>query len=1569
MSADSSSASDWLKRFLVILRKILVRSLLGIILLFILTVVLIQFPAIQNYLKNKVVTVLSKKMNTEVRLGYIRINFAGNLVLEDLFIADRQQDTVINAEKLKVALNPAGLLRKKIIVSDVSLSGTSFNYLILDKEGRTNIDFIINSFAGNDEKKVKPESKSAWDIQVKKVQLDKSSFVFQNLSDSMQFAVKLGKLRVDVEGNNLDSLKFDIEKILLANTRVSLITYNRGTKSDEVIEETTKKADSAKSLFVSLKRLDLIAVTFVQNDSFTNSGGSYTLGEARILPDLIDLQKQIINIGSINIKKGIINYTASSQVVSENEETSVKSPKAESNWKINLGKSNLAFDRIRLRNLVPADSPLPYLGDISLSGVTMDLSASFSSSKFWNADINSLRFVDNRTSKLISITIAANSNGEHIKVSPLDFRLGSSHISALAAGVLGNQNSGKVPDFNANITTSRLSVNDFEPYLPKSMYPNLNRIPSQLSLTADLKSLNQLLEGKGELKTSEGSIRFSADMKQTAIPLYHAKVELVELNGGFFVQNQQLGKINATLNAAGTGFNPDSMNTSLSLQIASVVFNSIDYNDIQLQGNINNGIVQAGITTNDPVARLQMKLDGTLGDQPKFRVNTHIQNLDLYAMKLIEDTIALSGNIDASYASKGEGRFIASTDTMRVKVKIPKDEINTDSKLYYSVLGDSVDARVKSNFGNIAYNGNIPLQEVPAVIKNYFSQYFSKEKADSARNSDKYFKLDINIEDLSMLNDFMAMKIDIPENAEISARLINNQLVSDVNIEKLIFNDFEVDNMRLSASGKDSSFNVDFKTEALHNKIQTIREFSLGSVLSNGVLDSRLAFSNAASQKWFDIGATMEPQNPELNLVIQEPLLLNHQNWDVEAGNKTFIRNKNVVFNNVKLSSGDKMISLLSDARQPEKLVATFKNLTFALISEMLYGDTSYLSGKIDGELMATHLFAKPLPVFDAKLGISNIIVEKRPLGELNVLASNTENSDIANLDVNFGQDNMRFKISGTYGLATNIPMNLNLTTQNLSLAALQPLIKDVISEASGAINASLNLKGSFAEPVVNGEIGFDKTMAYIEPIQTKFQIDKQKILFRGDEVLFNNFTIKDNDGDPMEIRGKIALANLKKLNYNLDIITEEFLAYQGPPDNLPGQDNRLILTSNIKLTGEDKTPHVNANITIDEGSRFFYKITKQASTLTEEGVIEFDGVKKSDERVVEESIAKNLSLTANISVAPNTAVKIITDPVRNLGLNMEAGGIFSMSQRPYQSPRLNGRLDISGGDYTISLSGLKRKFQIADSSYIVWYGNISKPELNLRAYYEVRTSPAELIGSEETSSTLPFMVNMIISGSLDDPRFNFRLSLPSEYEGVENGMVAAKLQEINSNESELNQMAMTLLLFGSFGFNNFANVLGNNGGANVIISNALNQFAAQKLKFVDLHFDLESYDNYGSESQDNLRTEMKIAASKKLADDRLSIALGATVVLQADEQEQQQSIADRISPEFNIEYLLNKPRTLRVRTFRRSEYRGLVEGKVISTGAGILFQKDFNKLSELFKKPEEPEAVADIQQETDEEQ
>lgn len=1564
------------RRTLIILRKIVVRTLLGLILLFLLIVGLIQFPGIQNYLKNKVVIILTEKLKTKVELGYIRINFGGSLVLEDLYVADRQNDTVIYAGKIKVTVNPLAIFKKKIIFTNLDLSGVTFNYQILDSSGKTNLDFIINSLSG-EQKNDKSASKSSWDIQFKKIQLAKSTVSYQNFSDSMSFNMNIGNLLVNISKSELDSLKLDIDNILLKNSYANIKTYNKQVNTvDEVVKESVMAdKDTVAQLKLSLKRLDLENVTFRNADSLTESGGTYQIGEVHIIPKTIDLTNRFLEISSIILRKGNIQYTGATVNEIQVNQIKKKPPDKKNNWKISLDDGNLQLDKLRLKNIVTADnSSIDYLGDISLSNVIMDVSANFNSDKTWMFDLNSLRFEDDRTFKLITLTAGGNYNGEVVTINPLRFRLGTSYLIGSVEGAFLENGTEAIPDFKAEITSSDIELENIAPYLPVSMYKNLQRVPSQLSFTLNVTSKDQLIKGKGELKTDQGNIAFKGQMNNKLNqPVYNIQTDLKNINAGYFTQNQQLGNITVSLHASGKGFKPELMQTELGMLISNVNYNGITYKNIQLNGNIDKSQINARLTSDNPIAKLAVTVKGKIGSQSSLNLNSHITNLDLHAMGIIKDTIAISAIIDANYSGKGITNFEAQTDTLRLKVRTPNADLSTSTKVKYAVLGDSVDASVASNFGTMVYSGNIPLQNMPEVLKNYFNQYFSSEKADSAQSSTRFFNLAVDIKDLSILNDLMAMNISIPEAAHFRAELKNNKLNSNIDFKKLIYNELEIDDLTLVASGRDSSFNIDFQTAALHNKVHTIKEISLKSDLRQGNLESRLSFSNAASQKWFNIGMTMQPENPELNIVLREPLMLNHQDWQVDDRNLTYSRNDNIVFSNVKLTNGDKVISLLSDARQPEKLAVSFKNLQLAMLSEIMKGDTTFISGKIDGDLMATNLFAKPFPVFDAKLDVSNIIVENRMLGDLNAKANNLQNNDIANVDLNFGQENMKFMLKGTYGLENDIPMNLNLTAQNLSLKALQPLVENLITDASGFVNADLNIKGSFSKPDVNGEIGFDKASAYLEPIQAKFAIDKQKIQFNGERIDFNKFTINDANGRDLVINGKVEMANLKSLNYDLNITSDRFLAYQGPPDNLPGQDNKVIVTSKINVKGENNIPQVDANIGIVEGSRFFYKITKQASNLTEEGVIEFIGTDTTinKEEPPTASIMDNLDLTANITLADNTSVTIITDPVRNFGLNMKAGGTFSMVQRPYQSPRLTGRLEISDGDYTISLSGFKRKFQIADSSNIVWYGDITEPELNLRAYYEVRTSPAELLGEQSTqnTSTLPFMVNMIITGSLAEPKLNFRLSLPREYEGVNNGVVAAKLQEINSNESELNQKAMTLVLFGSFGFNNFAGLIsGGAGGTNVIISNALNQFAAQKLRFVDLHFDLQSYDNYGGESQDNLRTEMKVAASKKFIDQRLDVQLGFTFVLQADEREQQKSLSERISPEFNITYLLNKPRTLSVSAFRRSEYRGLVEGKIISTGAGIMFQKDFDKISELFgKKPDETEPMAEIQKDIDE--
>ena len=336
------------------------------------------------------------------------------------------------------------------------------------------------------------------------------------------------------------------------------------------------------------------------------------------------------------------------------------------------------------------------------------------------------------------------------------------------------------------------------------------------------------------------------------------------------------------------------------------------------------------------------------------------------------------------------------------------------------------------------------------------------------------------------------------------------------------------------------------------------------------------------------------------------------------------------------------------------------------------------------------------------------------------------------------------------------------------------------------------------------------------------------------------------------------------------------------------------------------------------------------------------------------------MNLTANLVISDGTSIHIITDPSRGDGFNLFAGGALTYSQQPFQSPRITGKIDISKGQYIMNLTGFKRNFVIGPGSSISWNGDIANIDLKLHAFYSVKASPLPILPNVDAnrfSSILPFKVNLNLEGSLSAPELAFDISLPEEYRDVYNGMVTSRLQQINADEALVNKQAMSLLLFGTFfDLTDISNSLfTTKGSTNILISNALNQFAAQEIKFVDLHFDLQTFDYYGGgENYQDARTELKVEASKKFFQNRLNTQAGADVLLQGDPREESSLNMNRVTPSFKVDYILNKRRTLTLKLFQQNEYKGLLEGKVISVGTGIQYTNDYNRTRELFQRKDE---------------
>src|SRR5260221_7207465 len=94
--------------------RIFLKTLLTIFIILVLILLLIQTPFVQNFARAKAETYLSRKLNTAVRIGGLRINFLHSVTLKNVYIEDRQKDNLLSAGLICFKLLFLGLLQNNI---------------------------------------------------------------------------------------------------------------------------------------------------------------------------------------------------------------------------------------------------------------------------------------------------------------------------------------------------------------------------------------------------------------------------------------------------------------------------------------------------------------------------------------------------------------------------------------------------------------------------------------------------------------------------------------------------------------------------------------------------------------------------------------------------------------------------------------------------------------------------------------------------------------------------------------------------------------------------------------------------------------------------------------------------------------------------------------------------------------------------------------------------------------------------------------------------------------------------------------------------------------------------------------------------------------------------------------------------------------------------------------------------------------------------------------------------------------------------------------------------------------
>ena len=291
------------KRILKKTLKIFFGIIGGLALLSILLSLTLLIPSVQTYVTGKVTDKLSKKTKSRIDVGGVHIAFPKTVRLSGIFAEDYTGDTLIYCKELNIDVALLPLIRKRVQIDHLGISGLKVNLLRMPGEDLFNYSSILAAFADGQPKEKEEKESAPWDLGFEEIELENIKADFRDHRDSTFLQLDLGLFLVEARQADIMEMKFDLEKITISRASFSMVMPDE--KQSQSLE-----TDSASTVFpeVSLKAMMADNISFKLQMGRDNLALDALLKKAEIRPDVIDLNQGDIFINDVLIDGATISY-------------------------------------------------------------------------------------------------------------------------------------------------------------------------------------------------------------------------------------------------------------------------------------------------------------------------------------------------------------------------------------------------------------------------------------------------------------------------------------------------------------------------------------------------------------------------------------------------------------------------------------------------------------------------------------------------------------------------------------------------------------------------------------------------------------------------------------------------------------------------------------------------------------------------------------------------------------------------------------------------------------------------------------------------------------------------------------------------------------------------------------------------------------------------------------------------------------------------------------------------------------------------------------------------------------
>jgi len=1141
---------------------------------------------------------------------------------------------------------------------------------------------------------------------------------------------------------------------------------------------------------------------------------------------------------------------------------------------------------------------------------------------------------------------------------------------------------------NLVIKTISSSRSDILNFIPEKELPSNIAIPKQFELSGKLNGNMQNLVTDLVLNTSSGKATVKGSFKNLNDAKnigYDAAITTQDLNLGYILKDDSTyGNVSLRLKVVGKGTDPKSANANVDGTIQSAFYKKYNYKDALIKASIANQIAKADISIHDPNIYFSLNGSADLSTKyPAIKFTSVIDSIKTKPLHFTADDIAYYGKIDADFPISDPDNLkgnLLIENSLLVKngKKIKLDTIKlasgqTDSGQYLRLFADVITAQL---------NGHYKLTEIGTVFNQLIEPYFSTVHSDKKIKTSPYdFSIALNIRNGAILKELLPTleRLDpIRFQGKFNSEKGWN---ADLNSPLIIYGDMRVQDFQLHAKPESNKLALQTTLQQFTSgKTLVLYNTSLNTSIADNKIDFALNVQDKSSKDKYHIGGLVQSKNSGEYLFSLKPekLLLNYNKWNIASDNQIEYSSSKLLAHDFNLSRGTESLNIYSSTTEVNApLEISFNKFLLSTLTGFAGTDSLLANGELSGKIAVKNIQIKPTFISDLK--INNLSVYKDTVGDITLKVSNTaENKFSANVNITgHGND---IALNGDYYVKpdNNSNFNLILDMKKLDLSSIVGVSAGALKNASGSLNGKIALNGTLDKPNINGNIAFNNAQLNPAMLNSNFFVDGQKFEIDNDGFNFDNFTILDSSKNKLVLDGNVKTKDYKRYDFDLSINAKNFQALNSTKRDNKLYYGRLFFNTNLNIKGTDLQPSVDGTFHITNKTKLTVVIPQEEPGVEErQGIVRFVDMKTSGHDSIlnlgYDSIGKSslrgFDISTNIIVDSSAELTLVVDESNGDHLTVQGTANLTGGIDRSGNTTLSGRYQLTHGSYDLTFSVLHKKFDIQSGSTITWTGEPTKADLNINAIYTSNTAPIDLVSDQiqNVSNTnnyqqkLPFYVYLKMTGELLKPQISFDIVLPDDKAySVSKEVVTtvqSKLQMIRQDQGEMNKQVFALLLLGRFvGEDPFAsNAAALNAESLVrqsvskILSQQLNQLAANLVHGVDISFDLQSTDDYTTGQLQN-RTDLNVAISKQLLNDRLRVTVGSNFELEGPQNVNANQQSNNLAGNIALDYKLSKDGKYLLRAYRRNDYDDVIEGYVIETGLGFVITVDYNHFRELFQ-------------------